>query len=83
MKGFQTVRGRVSRAVAVLSTAGVLGLAGCGGGTETPKKAAVPTGPAQPLPGQPQLPNVKFQDATNKAAGPKTNAEKAFSKGVH
>jgi hypothetical protein len=75
MKGFQIVRGRVSLAVAVLSTAGLLGLAGCGGSAETPKKAAVPKGPAVPLPGAKEPPKVDF-DAAKKAMEKTTKSGK-------
>lgn len=67
MKGFQIVRGKFSHAVAGLAVASLLGLAGCGGTAETPKKAALPTAPAEPLPGQGGFP--KIEASSTKEAG--------------
>jgi hypothetical protein len=64
MKGFQIVRGRVSLAVAVLATAGLLGLTGCGGGgTPAPQKITVPSGAGKPLPGMPEVPSGELGGA--------------------
>ena len=85
MKGFQIVRGKLSHAVAGLAVASLLGLglAGCGGTTELPKKAALPTGPAQLAPGSPDFPKVPPPVETTKKATGKTKVAKPAGGGAH
>lgn len=72
MNRVQTVRARFSYAMASLAVASLIGLGGCGGGAETPKKAALPTEPAKAGDLGPAFPSVPAESAKKPVGKAKT-----------